>query len=75
MNINEQPNLLDHYAAAALQALIQKTPLLVDEIESPEDYCKEHLGKIRKSLSRSAFALALNMIENRDEFLGRAAMN
>ncbi len=59
----------DNYAAAALQALIAKSPMIDKQGELGEKKSEEEMQEIKKELCRTAHAYATWMIQTRPEFV------
>ena len=64
---NEQ--IYDQYAAAALQALVAKTPLFDTKGVLGEKKNDEEMQDIKKELCRTAHAYAAWMMQTRKEFI------
>jgi hypothetical protein len=67
--------IYDNYAAAALQALIAKTPMLDTKGEIGKTVSAEELNEIKKELCRSAHSYAAWMIQTREEFATHLKQN
>lgn len=59
----------DNYAAAALQALIAKSPMIDKQGEIGENKSEEEMQEIKKELCRTAHAYAAWMMQTRQEFV------
>lgn len=58
----------DYYAAAALQALIAKSPMIDTEGEHGLKVTPEELQKIKEELCMAAHSYAAWMVKTREEF-------
>jgi hypothetical protein len=62
-------SIYDNYAAAALQALVSKSPLLDKKGEIGEKKSEEEMQEIKKELCRTAHAYAAWMMQTRQEYV------
>jgi len=58
----------DYYAAAALQALIAKTPLIDSKSELGTKASEDEMQEMKKEIARTAHAYAAWMMKTRKEF-------
>lgn len=59
----------DNYAAAALQALIAKFPIIDRDGEHSADMKQEDLDALKNDVARSAHGYAFFMMQSRKEFI------
>ena len=62
-------SIYDNYAAAALQALVSKSPLLDNKGEIGEKKSEDEMQEIKKELCRTAHAYAAWMMQTRQEYV------
>jgi len=61
--------IYDTYAAAALQALVAKSPMLDNKGELGEKKDNDEMQDIKKELCRTAHAYAAWMMQTRQEYI------
>ena len=62
-------SIYDNYAAAALQALVSKSPLLDNKGEIGEKKSEDEMQEMKKEIARTAHAYAAWMMQTRQEYV------